>query len=299
MREITCPICGSGNKTLVYRARLPRDFDERNPPSPYSGHYQINSCDGCGLVFSSPVMDAAGVAALYEQGTETNVQPGEENNVRHTMWLYYNLAKPYLPDRNRMLDVGCDMGFMLEAAKSDGFRHAVGLEPVPEARRVAQQIPGAEISDKFFEDTDFPQGHFDLVVMIHVLDHLFDPREVLQRAYENLRPGGVVVAVVHNVRSLLFFLLRERFPIFNMYHHYFFSRTTLARLFASQRYEVLKVVGTYNCYSLGFFAKRLPGVPDVVRRALVRVLGIVRLADIPVTIPVGNIGIVARRPTNS
>jgi hypothetical protein len=84
-----------------------------------------------------------------------------------------------------------------------------------------------------------------------------------------------------------------------MYHHYFFSRTTLARLLESQQYEVLKVVGTYNCYSLGFFAKRLPGVPDFVRRALVRMLGVVRLADVPVTIPVGNIGIVARRPTGA
>jgi SAM-dependent methyltransferase len=275
---------------------LPVKFDETAPPSPYSAHYQINRCMNCGLIYSSPVMDELGVSTLYRDSRETNVSPGEEDNVRRTMALYYRLTASHLRARERMLDIGCDMGFMLEAAKSDGFKELHGIEPVPAARTVAETVEGAMITERFFEETDYPTDYFDLITLIHVLDHLYDPRIVLRQARKNLRPEGLVLAVVHNVRSLLGLLLGERFPIFNLYHHYFFDKNTLAELFRRQGYEVVKVVATRNCYSLGFFAQRLPGLPSSFGQAAVRGLKMLRLADIPITIPVGNIGIVARRP---
>jgi SAM-dependent methyltransferase len=296
MREVVCPICNGHNSTVVYGAKLPAKFDETAPPSPYSAHYQINRCMNCGLIYSSPIMDERGVSRLYEESSETNVTPGEENNVRRTMALYYSLAAPHLRRRERMLDIGCDMGFMLESAKADGFKELHGIEPVPAARSVAETIDGATITDKFFEQTDYPVDYFDLITLIHVLDHLYDPCIVLRQAFRNLRPGGLVVAVVHNVRSFLGILLGERFPIFNLYHHYFFNKDTLAELFRRQGYEVVKVVPTRNCYSLGFFAQRVPGLPASARQLAIRALRGLSLTDIPITIPVGNIGIVARRP---
>jgi SAM-dependent methyltransferase len=242
-------------------------------------------------------MDDRGVSRLYEESSETNVSPGEEDNVRRTMALYYQLVAPHLRGRQRMLDIGCDMGFMLGAAKTDGFKELYGIEPVPAARCVAETIHGTTITDKFFEETDYPADYFDLITLIHVLDHLYDPRVVLRQALKNLRPAGLILAVVHDVRSLLGLLLGERFPIFNLYHHYFFNKDTLAKLFHRQGYEVVKVVATRNCYSVGFFAQRLPGLPSSFGQRAVRGLKALRLADIPITIPVGNIGIVARRPT--
>jgi 2-polyprenyl-3-methyl-5-hydroxy-6-metoxy-1,4-benzoquinol methylase len=296
MRDIVCPICDSRGRTVLYGPKLPAKFDETAPPSPYSAHYQINRCNSCGLTYSSPVMDEGGVSRLYEQSLETNVSPGEEDNVRRTMALYYRLAAPHLRGRERVLDIGCDMGFMLEAAKSGGFQELHGIEPVPAARSVAETIEGTTITHKFFEQTDYPADYFDLITLIHVLDHLYDPRVVLREVLNNLRPEGVVLSVVHNVRSLLGLLLGERFPIFNLYHHYFFNKDTLAELFRRQGYEVVKVVPTHNCYSLEFFAQRLPGLPSWFQQAAVRGLRALHAADIPITIPVGNIGIVARRP---
>lgn len=296
MREIGCPICGGNEKAVIFRSTLPENFDESAPPSPYSAHYEINKCPECTLFRSSPIMEDTGVSALYENSSETNVLPGEEDNVRRTMAGYYRLAAPHLLRRQRALDVGCDMGFLMEAAKADSFIEVHGIEPNPLARQIAEKIDGAIVSDRFFEKTDYPPDHFDLITLIHVLDHLVDPRIVLKHALTNLQPGGLLVAVVHNVDSLLFKLLGEKFPIFNLYHHYFFNKTTLAALFRSQGYEVVKVVSTKNCYSLGFFANRAPGVPKAVREIVFRILDRIGLTSIPITIPVGNIGIVARKP---
>ena len=145
MREIICPICGGADKTVVYESRLSPAFDETTPPSPYSSHYRINRC-ACGLLYSSPIMDEVGVAALYEKSSETNVAPGEEDNVRRTMRLYFELAVPHLAARERVLDIGCDMGFLLEAARAAGFVELHGIEPNPVARRIAAaRLPGARV----------------------------------------------------------------------------------------------------------------------------------------------------------
>ncbi len=240
-------------------------------------------------------MEEAGVAALYERSREANVEAGEEDNVRRTMAGYYRIAAPYLAARDRILDVGCDMGFMLEAARADGFKELYGLEPVPVAREIAMQLDGAHISSAFFEETSYPADHFDLITLVHVLDHLYDPRRVLRRAHGNLRPRGLVLAVVHNVDSLLHKMLGERFPIFNLYHHYFFNRKNLAEMFRTQGFEVVRVVPTQNCYSLGFFAKQLPVVNNTLRQMLHGGLRAIGTSSMPISIPVGNIAVVARR----
>ena len=296
MRQIFCPICNGNEPVPIYQATLPAGFDEASPPSPYSAHYQINKCANCGLLYSSPIMEGAGIASLYRDSAETNVTPGEEDNVRRTMAGYYRLAAPHLRSRVRLLDIGCDMGFLLEAAQKDGFAELHGMEPNPHARAVAQMIAGARIVDGFYEASNYPADYFDLITLIHVLDHLVDPQVVLKRVRRNLRPGGVAVAVVHNSRSLLGRLLGERFPIFNLYHHFFFDKATLAELFQVHDFEVIAVVSTRNCYSLGFFARRVPGCPESIRNAAFKALEVVGLARIPLSIPVGNIGIIVRRP---
>jgi SAM-dependent methyltransferase len=298
MKEVAaCPICYSTEKAVVYHSTLSAERAASGERlDPYGAHYGINRCQGCGLLLSNPVLVDARVKELYEQAEATNVVGGEEENVRRTMAHYYGLVRPYLPGHQRMLDVGCDMGFLLDVAARDGFEELHGIEPNPKARRVAEEVPGAVISEKFYEDQDYPAGSFDLITLIHVLDHVFNPREVVERALDHLRPGGILLAVVHNVNSLLGRALGERFPVFNLYHHYFFSKDTLRALCERAGYEVPAVVSTKNCFSLRFFVHKLPGVPRFLKRAACGALSAVGLGSLALTLPVGNIGVIARRP---
>jgi SAM-dependent methyltransferase len=293
----SCPICRSTKKTVIYPSTLDSEQAEAGVRlDPYAAHYAINRCLGCGLLLSNPVLIDSRVKQLYDHAETTNVLEGEEENVRRTMAGYYRLVQPHLRGRQRMLDVGCDMGFLLDVAARDGFEELHGIEPNPKARGVAEALPGTVISDKFYEDQDYPPESFDLITLIHVLDHVFDPREILERAWGHLRPGGILLAVVHNVRSLLGLLLGERFPVFNLYHHYFFSKQTLRGLCESAGFDVPDVVSTKNCYSLRFFVHKLPLMPGVLKRGTCRALSAVGLGSVALTLPVGNIGVIARRP---
>jgi SAM-dependent methyltransferase len=298
MREIGCPICGATARRLLYRETSgaePRDATTR-VDDPEGRHYRINRCLGCGLVYSSPIFDEAGVAALYTHSPHTNVRPGEEDNVRNTFRGYYRLARPHLAARKRILDIGCDLGLLLGMAAGDGFEELHGVEPNPMAAAVARAVPRSRIVETFYESTEYPEDHFDLVTLIHVVDHLVDPLRLLTRVRRDLRPGGVALAVVHNAGSLLARVLGERFPPYNLYHHYFFTKRTLGLLFARAGLEPAWIGSTSNCYSLDFLVDRVPVVPGVVRRAARAALGRVGLGGVPLTLPLGNIGIVARKP---
>jgi 2-polyprenyl-3-methyl-5-hydroxy-6-metoxy-1,4-benzoquinol methylase len=297
LRDVaTCPICGGSSQSTIYRSNIDFEKIARGDVRPYGAHYSINQCNGCGLMLSNPVFVEEQVKRLYEQAETTNVNADEEDNVRRTMRNYYRLVQPFLTCKDKMLDIGCDLGFLLEAASKDGFVELHGIEPNPLARRRAEKIPGAEITEKFYEEQYYPEESFDLISLIHVLDHVYNPQEVLGRAYSQLKPGGILIAVVHNVECLLGRLLGERFPVFNLYHHYFFSKKTLRALAESVGYQVKDVVDTKNCFSLKFFTKKFPFLPGFIKNPLAAFLSLIGLGSLPITVRVGNIGVIAQRP---
>ena len=296
MRDLVCPICGSIDRRIVHESTFDDRADTRDHMNPYEAHYRINMCWQCGLVYSSPILESSEVNALYTSSVHTNICEGEEANVRRTMEHYYSLVRPYLFKRDRVLDIGCDIGLLLNIAREDGFQELFGIEPNHVAACVAETVPRATISREFYEMQKFPDAHFDLITLIHVIDHLVNPLEVLEKALRELGPRGVILAVVHNVQSLPACMLGERFPPFNLYHHYFFSKATLRMLFKRSGFDVLRVVRTYNCYSLRFLIQKVPLVPTPVRLLVRRVFDKVRIGRTHVILPLGNIGIIARRP---
>jgi 2-polyprenyl-3-methyl-5-hydroxy-6-metoxy-1,4-benzoquinol methylase len=241
------------------------------------------------------------VRALYENGVitksddfqGTNVAAGESAGVQRTMQLYYKGIRPFLRGKEAFMEVGCDVGYLLDVARRDGFAQVYGCEPNPVARECAAKVPGAVVSDLFYEQWDLPQAYFDALTLIHVVDHLVNPMEVLQKAQKELRPEGLIFAVVHNVDCVLAKLTGERFPPFNLYHHYFFSKTTLRKLLEAAGFQVLAVENTTNSYSMGFFMRKAPGFPG--KRTVSWLFEKTHLSRCILTVPIGNIAVIARK----
>ncbi|MBI4594423.1 MAG: class I SAM-dependent methyltransferase [Candidatus Rokubacteria bacterium] len=300
MIEVGCQLCEDTRRTVLF----PANFD----PSRVDGdafvvkgksrapHYQINRCEGCGMIYSSPLMEPAVLARLYREFRHENTGEREVGNVTATSRQYYALARPHLAKRERVLDIGCDIGLFLASARADGFSELYGIEPNRRAAEQARAIPGAKLLGGLYEEAEFPDGHFDLISMVHVLDHLIDVNDTLRHAWRHLAQGGVIVAVVHNVDCVLSRLLGERFPPFNIQHNHFFSKMTLRRLFLKHGFAVADVRTTWNRYSLGYFIENLPAAPAPAKKRVARWADAVGLGGVPLTVPLGNIGIVARRP---
>ncbi len=66
---------------------------------------------------------------------------------------------------------------------------------------IKSRFPQVEVINSLFEDYDTAQ-QYDTIVLGHVLEHVENPANVLQRAKKWLAPGGRVCAAVPNARSI-------------------------------------------------------------------------------------------------
>lgn len=99
------------------------------------------------------------------------------------------------------IDVGCGAGDMVDVARQIGWR-ARGIEVDPEAVRTAR-ARGLDIVEGGYELLEFHKKSFDLVYCSHVLEHVYDPRDLLRRIKESLRRRGSLILSLPNADSAL------------------------------------------------------------------------------------------------
>jgi SAM-dependent methyltransferase len=100
----------------------------------------------------------------------------------------------------RVLEVDCATGKVALALQTARNWSAVGIERDAGAAAAARRR-GLETHTGTLEDYA-GAGDFDLVLFVHVLEHLDDPLAALRRARELLIPGGYVVVALPNAESL-------------------------------------------------------------------------------------------------
>jgi 2-polyprenyl-3-methyl-5-hydroxy-6-metoxy-1,4-benzoquinol methylase len=89
----------------------------------------------------------------------------------------------------RILDVGCGVGYLLSALPAQWEKH--GSELSQFAARQASEHGKIHLGP--LEAAGYPTGHFDVVVLYHVIEHMPDPVSALREAYRILKPGGHMI----------------------------------------------------------------------------------------------------------
>ena len=114
-----CPICEvDGDNTLVYKENLPSNQDKINYSArkdPDNYHYEMVRCNICSLLFASSIYDQNKIDHLY---TISDFDYNDELIGLKKSYgrCLYELDKKVI-DKNRILDIGCANGFVLEKAK--------------------------------------------------------------------------------------------------------------------------------------------------------------------------------------
>jgi len=96
----------------------------------------------------------------------------------------------------RMLDVGCGNGSVVRTAQQLGW-DAEGVDFDPVAVEAAQQR-GLNVHSGRLEERNYPDNSFDLILMNHVIEHIYDPLCTLGTIRRILRPGGMLVVTTPN-----------------------------------------------------------------------------------------------------
>ncbi len=292
-----CAICGPGEpSTEVYAANFTAgDFN----PDVYSArrlpdrvHYRLARCDACGLLRSDPVAAADLVTHLYRASSVDYA--AEVQNLRRTYGRYLRRLTPLLTRRESLLEIGCGNGFFLEEALAQGYTDVRGIEPSEPACAMAAPSVAAGIVNDVIRPGQFEEESFDLICLFQVFDHLPSPVETLREILGWLRPGGLVLALNHDAGALSNRVLGERSPIIDIEHTYLYDRRTGPEMFRRQGFEIVRVVQVWNTYSLPYLVRLVP-IPG--KRAVVNILESTIGGRLKMTVPLGNMAIIGRRPS--
>jgi 2-polyprenyl-3-methyl-5-hydroxy-6-metoxy-1,4-benzoquinol methylase len=184
-------------------------------PLPPGGPFGI--CDACGGIQTFPTKqwqnEVDSIYADYSPyfqagGVEQAVFNPQTGEPRTRSAALVGKLEGILPSKGKgcLLDVGCGNGAFLKAFghRNPGWQ-MVGYDLGAHHRETVLGIPGVEaFHGGALEDVE---GQFDLVSMIHVLEHIPSPRDFLQKLLPLLAPGGRLLVQVPNWTCNPFILL--------------------------------------------------------------------------------------------
>jgi len=185
-----CPICGQAGAQEWLRA--PDRLHGRQE------QYTLLRCPACSLVWlSNPPMPAE-MHLHYTDAYHRLISAGGENSPAR--WRDRKAALAPQKRSGALLDLGCSSGAFLESMKGEPWK-LYGIEMSAEGARTAEVRSEAQVFVGDILNAPFPGEYFDAITCFDVLEHLYEPRRVVARVGEWLKPGGIFYVLVPNVDS--------------------------------------------------------------------------------------------------
>jgi len=242
VEHIACDLCGADDTE-------PRLQQEQ---------WTIVRCRKCGLVYLNPRPEPEVIERHFDWFRHAPIQSGarrsKENRVRSFLRkvrgkglfrrtpreeVVLGRISEYSPS-GRFLDVGCGDGFMVAAMNEAGYE-GHGLDISDDAIEIAHQNGLDTVRKGTIHGSPYPDAHFDVILMMSVLEHEHYPTRALERARELLKPGGhIFIKVPHygswNRRALGKSWCGYYFP----QHLFYFTPKTIGKLFDKTGLETVR-----------------------------------------------------------
>lgn len=128
---------------------------------------------------------------------KTYYQSNKQERDRIALRFYYKLASSYVKS-GKVLDYGCGTGHLIKRFRKGYEAWAYDISPY--ARETAHSsAPDVRICSDI---QALRHEYFDLVLSIHMLEHLQDPAEKIRFFYTLLNDKGVLFFIVPNISGL-------------------------------------------------------------------------------------------------
>jgi 2-polyprenyl-3-methyl-5-hydroxy-6-metoxy-1,4-benzoquinol methylase len=207
-------LCQNCNKFLQFRTvyKQVRSIYSKN----ILQEYEINECLICSYRWTSPVPTEKELQKLYgsEYAYDVHVSLGQELKVRAKIQAKFIMKKQRLHDFP-ILEVGCGSGILLSEIAKSG-RRVYGTEISQKMLEIAR-IRLAKYSqsdnlwcqsaEKTFSDFNFVDFDF---MLIHTLEHILEPKLVLQNIAKNMSQDSSLYLIVPNSENI-FGRVRNRY----------------------------------------------------------------------------------------
>lgn len=228
-----CPVCGS--KRFRYLFPI--------------GTHRLVRCAECEFTLLNPQPSDHELGAIYGADYFLSEYRPAQREVfarlkRRTAEEYIALLTRYAgASTGRFLEVGSGSGALLVEAARRGF-DVTGVEYSPHACETARDALkdaglAGEVVCGEIDEISHRTGEFDVCVLADVIEHVRDPRQLVQTLHRLLRPGGVLLIATPSLDSWSARLMSIRWMEFKPEHLSYFNRKTLEGLLFSEGFRQL------------------------------------------------------------
>jgi len=227
---LSCALCGSADADSVLEKTV------NGPGAALS--LRLLRCRSCQLVRTEPQLAAPALEPYYREEYWGGLESDDPDWIRRDQ-RYRTAFLHRFRSEGSVLDVGCGLGFFLRALDPHRWDR-YGVEPMPVPYRQAAGSLGAErIFNRELTTSGLPPAKFDVITFWDSLEHLPNPRAVLQEARRLLRPGGMVLIGLPNFASYQARHFGEDWFALSLPHHlYHYTQASLTKLLEACGFRV-------------------------------------------------------------
>lgn len=246
-----CWVCDSDNLHIVKESNVEDQLKSTNyaiTNAEYGVTGELSKCAECGFIQCTKENDVIG---FYEDLIDE-----EYENTRSERKLQeqkiMQLIKKY-KSYGTLLDIGAGSGILIEAALEMGYE-AEGIEPSKwlQGKAVERKLP---VHQGIFPSKKLKES-YDIIVLVDVIEHVNNPRELLTGIKSALNDNGVFLLITPDVKSFLARLLKWRWWHFRVAHIGYFNKKNLKKLTDSLGFEQLSIKRPAWYFKIGYLVKR-------------------------------------------
>lgn len=199
-------------------------------------------CTACGFVFMENIPTEHELTEYYKNYSYS----GDYYISPITMHRYNQLLDEFEKYRvkNRILDIGCGLGYFLEVAKNRGW-DVYGTEFSESAVKICES-KGINIFKGQTQNSRFPDEYFDVVTSFEVLEHLNEFTLELKETHRILSVNGLFYCTTPNFNAFARHILKDNYNVICYPEHLsYFTSSTLKKLLYRHNFkcEVIKTTG--------------------------------------------------------
>jgi SAM-dependent methyltransferase len=241
-----CPVCGATAARILscQHFLLPEKH-------PLPNSFDVVICEVCNFAFADTPASQETYDRYYtdfskyeDDATSTGGggNPSDWKRLEDTAGLLAAYAAKDTP----VLDMGCANGGLLKAFQELGFEDLTGVDPSPVCAAATAKSGCKGVAGSLFAPP-VPMGHFGLVILSHVLEHIRDLGQAAKLLTHLVRPGGLLYIEVPDASRYEGYS-RAPFQDFNVEHINHFSHAALENLFRQKGFvpvaEGIRDIGT-------------------------------------------------------
>ncbi len=236
MAFISCVNCGSSDHKKLTTSRGDKKIGA------YNGKFPVVLCRNCGLCFLNPQPSHEEYVRYYtakNKNKKFELEAFYEYKNYQTHYVRWLIKNADIPKNAQILELGCGKGSLLRSFKTEfGFTNITGLEISPTYAKLAEKT-GAKIYNEDILENTLPKNNYDVIFALALLEHMNDPKVLLNEVNRLLRPNGYAYFMTPDLYGMTF---RNKF--FKFVHPYYFSESAIRSLLEQCGFEIVAIQST-------------------------------------------------------